>query len=123
MDKKHVLMLITNYGFGGAQKVFADHSILFAEKAIVKECVFNDWNQKRLNSTPNNYKSLDVPGGGMLLTRTYHFFIRIHRFRKLKKEFKPHITISHLEGADYVNLLSGGTDKKIIVIHGSKVDD
>lgn len=123
MDKKHVLMLITNYGFGGAQKVFADHSILFEGKAVVEECVFNDWDQKRVNNTPNSYKSLDVAGGGMILKRTYHFFLRIHRFRKLKKKFKPDITISHLEGADYVNLLSGGNDKKIIVIHGSKVGD
>lgn len=103
--------------------MLADHSSLLHGKAEVLEVVFNDWEEKRIYGTPHPYLSLDVAGGGNFWQRTFNFFKRIRRFRQLKRDLNPHITISHLEGADYVSLLSGGRDKKIIVIHGSKVGD
>ncbi|HUN04662.1 MAG TPA: glycosyltransferase, partial [Niabella sp.] len=42
---------------------------------------------------------------------------------KIKKKREIDLTISFLEGADYINLLSGGRDKKIISIRGSKKYD
>ena len=116
-------MIIPNFGFGGAQKVFADHSQLLLEHANVTEYVFNDFEEKKTYESLAPYKSLNVPGGGAFFERISNFRKRINVFKKLKKEYKPDVTISHLEGADYINLLSGGRDKKIIVIHGSKQND
>ena len=122
-NRKRVLFLITNFGFGGAQRVLGDHSSLLHDHADVLEVVFNDWDEKRVYETGNPYRSLDVSGGGTPFQRIANFCRRISRLRKLKKEFRPDITISHLEGADYISLLSGGRDKKILVIHGSKQGD
>ena len=123
MKIKKVMVLIPNFGFGGAQKVMADHSKLLGGNVELLEVVFNDWEEKRLYESPNAYESLEVAGGGIMGARFRNFILRIRRLRKLKKKFKPDVTISHLEGADYVNLFSGGRDKKVIVIHGSKVGD
>lgn len=116
-------MLITNYGFGGAEKAFADHSKLLAGYAEVQEFVFNDFSGKRVYDSGNPYQSLDVKGGGGIIGSVVHFWQRIQRFRRLKKRFDPDITISFMEGADYINMLSGGKDRKVIVVQGSKVGD
>lgn len=121
--KIRVLFLIPNYGFGGAQKVLADHSLLLDGKAEVLEAVFNDWDEKRVYETGHPYKSLGVSGGGNPIARIGNFLRRISRLKALKREFRPDVTISHLEGADYISLLSGGSDRKVIVIHGSKIGD
>lgn len=118
-----IAMLITNYGFGGAQKAFADHSRILGEQAAVQEYVFNDSEEKRLYETGNPYQSLEVAGGGGIVGNLFHLLQRVRRFRAAKKKFRPQITISFMEGADYVSLLSGGSDKKVVVIQGSKVGD
>lgn len=101
---KKVLMLIPNYGFGGAQRVFADHSLLLKGKAEVSEAVFNDDQQKREYETGHPYISLQVSGGGNVLAQVQNFCRRIRQFRKIKRDFRPDVTISHLEGADYIAL-------------------
>ena len=120
---KRVLFLIPNFGYGGAQKVLADHSKLLKGKAEVLEVVFNDWEEKRVYETGHPYESMQIGGGGSIVQRVQNFFRRVQKLRQIKQEFKPDITISHLEGADYVSILSGGTDKKVIVIHGTKTGD
>ncbi len=120
---KKILFLIPNYGFGGAQKVLADHSRLLGGRAEVLEAVFNDWDEKRVYETGHPYRSLEVSGGGNPLARISNFVRRVRRLQALKREYRPEVTVSHLEGADYISLLSGGRDKKIIVIHGSKLGD
>jgi glycosyltransferase involved in cell wall biosynthesis len=40
---------------------------------------------------------------------------------KIKKQFKPDITISTLDGCSAINVLSGGSDKKIGVFHAPSI--
>lgn len=122
--KVRVLLLTPNFGFGGAEKVFADHSILLREAGCeVKECVFNDTDKTRVYETGNEYFTLNVSGGGNKIDKILNFFRRIHRLNKVVRDFQPQVVISHLEGADYINLLSKKRCKRVIVIHGSKVAD
>jgi glycosyltransferase involved in cell wall biosynthesis len=123
MQPLRIAMLITNYGFGGAQKAFADHSKLLAECCEVREYVFNDKEEARLYDTGNPYHSLDVSEGRGAMDKLQKLRARVRAFRRFKADFKPHITISFMEGADYVNMLSGGLDKKVLVIQGSKTGD
>lgn len=119
---KKILLLIPNLGFGGAQRVFSDHSILFAKNNEVEECVFN-------LSLPNEYPtgnkihSLEVRAGYNLLDKFFRFLERIKRLKQLKKNGNYDICISHLEGADYINVLSRQSEKIILVVHGSKKAD
>lgn len=119
---KKLLMIIPNLDFGGAQRIFHIHAQILAEKFEVIECAFN-LEQKQAFISENRLISLGVPGGRNFLFKAYYFLQRCWRLYRVKKREKPSISISHLEGADYVNLLSFGTEKQVIVVHGSKIHD
>jgi len=122
MAKKKILLLIPNLDFGGAQKVFYDHALMFSDLFEVIECVFN-LDYGHAYPSGNRLISLDVPAGKNIVGKIYRFIERILKFRSVLKTEKPDLVISHLEGADYVNLLARGRSKKIIVVHGSKLHD
>ena len=115
-------MLIPNLGFGGAQRVFHDHSVELGKRYKVYECVFNKEDGVAF-PTSNELLDLQVPGGKNALFKLYYFWLRCVRLKKLKQQYKIDVCISHLEGADYVNILSKGKEKVILCIHGSKLHD
>lgn len=117
-----LLMLIPNLGFGGAQRVFHDHSRLLAERFDVTDVAFN-LDHGHVFPSGNPVISLDVAGGGGPVAKVRHFAKRVGRLVALKRKQRPALTISHLEGADYVNVLARGPGKMILVIHGSKLHD
>ncbi|MEO6580152.1 MAG: glycosyltransferase [Sphingomicrobium sp.] len=115
-------MLIPNLGFGGAQRVFHDHGLLLATRHDVAEVVFN-LDDGHVFPSGNEIVSLDVPGGGGPTAKLAHIVQRVRRLTALKRSRRPSLTISHLEGADYVNLLARGPGKTLLCIHGSKLHD
>ena len=117
-----ILLLIPNLGLGGAQRVFHDHSVELAKHYAITEAVFN-LEGGYLYPSGNPVVSLDVSGGGGALAKLQNFSRRISGLRQLRERLRPAVVISHLEGADYVNLLSGGPGKTILCVHGSKLHD
>ena len=117
-----LLLLIPNLGLGGAQRVFHDHSEALAEHYAVTEAVFNTEGGNRYPSG-NDLISLDVAGGGGLIRKSVHFARRVERLGALKRKLGVDVCVSHLEGADYVNLLSKGREKVVLCVHGSKAHD
>ena len=117
-----ILLLIPNLGLGGAQRVFHDHSVELAKHYAITEAVFN-LEGGDLYPSGNPVVSLDVSGGGGTLAKLQNFRRRISGLRQLRERLRPAVVISHLEGADYVNLLSGGPGKTILCVHGSKLHD
>jgi len=120
--RKNVLLVIPNLGLGGAQRVFHDHSIELAKHYNVAEAVFN-LDGGNLFPSLNPVYSLEVGGGGSAIDKIRNFWQRVTRLRDLKKRVDTSVCISHLEGADYVNLLSKGAEKVVLCIHGSKLHD
>lgn len=120
---ERVLLLIPNLGPGGAQKVFRDQlKTLAKDFPFVTGCVFN-WGGAFEADRQLPVESLEVPAGTTAFSKAAMFILRVWRLRKLKKQFKITHCVSHLEGADYVNLLSRTGDKQICWIHGSKLHD
>lgn len=120
--RRRVLMVIPNLNFGGAQRVFHQHSEGLRRHHDVTECVFN----RELGlayPTGAPVESLEVPGGGRAPEKALHFAQRVARLRELKKRLRPDVSISHLEGADYVNVLSRVSERVVLCIHGTKVGD
>lgn len=120
--KQRILLLITNLDFGGAQRVFKNLSNGLSIDNEVTECVFNLEMGYAFPST-NNLISLNVPAGSSAFGKFFRFIQRCYRLNRLKKKLEIDITISHLEGADYVNYFSFSADKKIFCVHGSKLYD
>ena len=117
-----ILLLIPNLGLGGAQRVFHDHSVELAKHYAVTEAVFNA-DGGDLYPSGNPVVSLEVSGGGGAVAKLQNFRRRISGLRQLRERLRPLVVISHLEGADYVNLLSGGPGRTILCVHGSKLHD
>lgn len=115
-------MIIPNRGLGGAQRAFHDHGVALRAYYDVTEVIFNE-DEPDLYPSGNPVRSLGVPGGGSPLAKVRNFWQRVWRLRALKKELQCDVAISHLEGADYVNLLSKGQEKVLLLIQGSKVHD
>jgi len=122
LNKQNILLLIPNLNPGGAQRVFHDHSLALSEQYTVLECVFNT-DDGIAYPTNNTLINLKVPAGKNIILKLYYFFVRCIRLKRVKKNHQITICISHLEGADYVNILSKGTEKVVLCIHGSKIHD
>jgi glycosyltransferase involved in cell wall biosynthesis len=119
---RNVLLVIPCFGFGGAQQVFHDHSVELSSRFKVTECVFN-LDLPDVYPSGNQVVSLQVEPAAGLSGKLNSFWQRMQRLRRIKREQRTDISISHLEGADYVNLLSRVGERTIAVIHGSKVHD
>jgi glycosyltransferase involved in cell wall biosynthesis len=120
--RKKLLMVIPNLGLGGAQRAFHDHSVELSKHYEVTEAVF-DFDSENLYPSGNPLESLEVVGGGSAVTKLSNFFKRVTKLRRLKQRLQTDVCISHLEGADYVNLLSKGPEKVVLLIQGSKTYD
>lgn len=121
--RKKIMLLIPNFGFGGAQQVFHDHSVEFTRLGYdVTECVFN-LDQADAYPSGNPVVNLDVPGHGSTVDKLRNFWQRCTRAKSAKQAHRVDVCISHLEGGDYVNLLSQAGEKTVLCIHGSKVHD
>lgn len=122
MSRPKILALITNLDFGGAQRVFRAQNLVLGERYAVEEAVFNT-EAGRAFPSGKKLNSLEVGGGGGVVIKLRNFRRRVSRLAALKRSGRFDICISHLEGADYVNLLSKQKEKIIICVHGSKLHD
>lgn len=122
MRKRIILALIPDKGFGGAERVFNKVNNTLLEKYDVHECFFNTDNRTYYESNCKEH-SLDIHAATNPLKSIKNFILRVYRFRRLVKQLDADIVISHLEGADFVSILSGTKAKKICVIHGTKKSD
>ena len=121
-QRRTILMLIPHLGMGGAQRVLFDHSVAFAAHFDVQEAGFNvaDGHFFHSGNPVNDLAVGPAPGP---IAKVAAFARRIQRVRQLKRRLFVDLTISHLEGAHYVNLLGKAGDKTILVIHGSLLHD
>jgi glycosyltransferase involved in cell wall biosynthesis len=118
--KRKVLLVIPDYGIGGAQRVFSDQSKFLSSHFDVSLCTFNSESVDMYGSVGTKI-DLNVKAGKNVFTKAYFFLLRIIRLRKIKSDFD--FCISHLEGADYINILSRRKEKVICCIHGTKFHD
>jgi glycosyltransferase involved in cell wall biosynthesis len=121
---KKILLIIPNLGFGGAEKSFAKLSLLLAQHHDVYVSVFNrDSYTEKSYPHGGTFIDLDVTTGNGIVAKIKAFLNRIRKVKAIKKQLGIEMTISFLEGADYINILAGGKDKKVISIRGSKKYD
>lgn len=123
MTPKRVLLLITNFGQGGAERVFYDHACAFKEFYAVEEVVFDRCQNQRiydsdlpLHDLRRNDFLFKMGSIGRLLSRA-------RALRKLVSDGRFDVVISHMDGANWVNVLSGSVARKVLVVHGPVLND
>lgn len=119
MKPKKILLIIPEMCMGGAQRSISNLSLELAKKHSVWLVIFNK-NDGIAYPYGGKLISLDVVPGAGMFQKLQAFAKRVVRLRKLKKELGIEVSISFLEGADYVNILSKSTDKVVLSIRGSK---
>ena len=122
MTTKNLLLIIPELTMGGAQRSLSKLSIELAKRHNVWLLIFN-----REHSFAYEYGgellSLDVVPGAGPHGKVLAFIRRIQRLKKLKAKFRIDVSISFLEGADYINVLSRSGEKVVLSIRGSKEHD
>ncbi|HSZ26368.1 MAG TPA: glycosyltransferase [Cytophagaceae bacterium] len=115
-------MIIPNMDFGGAQRSFAKLSESLSSRYNIYLVVFN-----RKAGVAYDFKGelidLDILASSSIVGKAANFIKRIQKVTSIKREKNIDISISFLEGADYINLLSKKKEKVILSIRGSKIHD
>jgi glycosyltransferase involved in cell wall biosynthesis len=116
--RKKIVMIIPSLGRGGAERSFCNVSNELSKEYDVLNIVFNK--DERISFPLRaELASLDVPGGANLLSKATNFFKRVRRLKRIKRKFGADISISFLQGADLINILSRQKDKVVVSIRGS----
>lgn len=118
-----LLLLITNLGKGGAQRVFFDHSLFLQHQYEVAEAVFDTAEEERLYNSGLPLYSLDVKAGQGPFGKIRNLWKRVDSLKKLIAKQKIELVISHMDGANWINVLAGSRHKKILVVHGTILYD
>lgn len=119
---KRIMLIIPELVMGGAQRSLAYLSRMLADTHQVWVVVFN-MPEQSFYQYGGELISLEVRTGSNLFRKALAFVQRVGRLRRLKMKLKIDVSISFLEGADYINLLARVQDKVIISIRGSKFHD
>ncbi len=123
MNDKRVLLLIPNMGKGGAQRVFYDHAIAFNKFCCVEEAVFDRNHDRRIYDSGLPLHDLKAKSVLMRLGSVGRLIARSLALRRLVQLRRFDLVISHMDGANWVNVLSFSSAKKILVVHGSVLHD
>lgn len=125
-SRARIGMLITNLGSGGAQRVFHDHTTVFAESYNGLQIVFDKEEDKSLFSSPYRLADLRVDDENTVQAKAGPLMRLVSRSRKLKRLVEKEgldIVISHMDGANWVNVLSRSRARKVLVVHGTIMHD
>ena len=120
--RRQVMLISPDFGAGGAERSIAKLSFLLSEFCDVHFVVFNTL-IACVYPTRGHTHSLDVPSGKSFPGKLFRLFQRIKRVRELKKRLEIDTSISFLEGADYVNVISKRQEKVIVSLRSSKEAD
>jgi glycosyltransferase involved in cell wall biosynthesis len=123
VPKPVVLLLIPSLGTGGAQVVFRQQLAFYSARFPTVGVVFNMDGATEADRRLQHIVSLGVSAGRHWPGKLLSFVARIRGLRAIKRQHGVTVSISHLEGADYVNWFSRRAEKVICWIHGSKMHD
>jgi glycosyltransferase involved in cell wall biosynthesis len=118
VSKPRLLVVIPELSLGGAARIARDQAAAFAKRYDVTEVVFNLDDGVDYPGL-GRLESLDVPGGGSIVEKARHFAGRVRALARLKRRLGVDLSVSHLEGAHYVDILSRGHEKIVLCVHGS----
>jgi len=117
-DKKKILLVVPS---NDGTIAFVSHNLyeafLKTPNVEVKVALIYKFPDKDLSalgkgfSFPNSYSFSKTQVSG--LSKQFSFFQMIIWLRKIKKEFKPDMTVSTLNACSSINVLAGGKDYKI----------
>jgi len=116
-------MIIPGLGQGGAERIYHYMSRAFAKEYRVVEVFFN-LDDQVYPIVNNEYYVLNPVRAKGVFQKITNLYRRISELRRIKKAVKPDFSISQMDGADYINILTRtGSEKVITCIQCTLVND
>jgi glycosyltransferase involved in cell wall biosynthesis len=121
---KRVLLIGSELGKGGAERSISLLSYYLQQKGYdVTLCILSGTDREKFYKTCDKVVFIDPPAHRNILGKIAAWRYRLAAVKKLKRESGIDVSISFLEGPDYVNAMTKGNEKVVLSIRGSKIHD
>ncbi|MBS1588538.1 MAG: glycosyltransferase [Bacteroidetes bacterium] len=121
--KKNVLLIGSELGKGGAERSISLLSYYLEPFYNVTLCILSGTDRQKFYKTCSSIVFIDPPETNNIFSKISAWRYRLNQIKALKKKQQIDISISFLEGPDYVNVLTKGKEKVTLSIRGSKMHD
>lgn len=118
---KKVLLIGSELGKGGAERSISLLSYYLEKKYDVTLCILSGTDRDKYYKTCKQVVFIDPPAYTSTWGKIQAWRHRINKIKELKKGVD--VSISFLEGPDYVNVITKGKEKVVLSIRGSKMFD
>ena len=116
MNKKKIIFLVYSLAGGGIERIVVDLYYFLKNKINLKIVTFE--NKIDFNIENDAIINLNVKATDCIFIKPLIFILRVYKFKKLLKKYKPDAVLSFGESMNFVNLFS--TKKSIISVHSVK---
>ena len=121
---KNVLLLGSELGKGGAERSISLLSYYLEQHGYnVVLCILSGTDRTKYYQTCKQVLFVDPPAYSGAIGKVKAWRYRLKRVKEIKRQYKIDVSISFLEGPDYVNVLTRGKEKIALSIRGSKMFD
>lgn len=121
---KNVLLLGSELGKGGAERSISLLSYYLEQHGYnVVLCILSGTDRTKYYQTCKQVLFVDPPAYSGAIGKVKAWRYRLKRVKEIKRQYKIDVSISFLEGPDYVNVLTRGKEKIALSIRGSKIFD
>ena len=116
MKKKVLLLVVPTLRLGGQERVAVNTAAIMKDEYDTHLIVFTG--SGAVYESPCDLIDLNAPAVSGKLAKLFNVMKRAVLLGKVKKQLNADFCYSFGSSANYVNLLAGGTGKRIISIHG-----
>lgn len=120
---KNVLLIGSELGKGGAERSISLLSHYLEPYYNVTLCILSGKGRERFYKTCSNVIFVDPPDASNIFDKIKGWQYRLKKIREIKRKHAIDVSISFLEGPDYVNVLTRYGEKVVLSVRGSKVFD
>lgn len=121
---KNVLLLGSELGKGGAERSISLLSYYLEQHGYnVVLCILSGTDRTKYYQTCKQVLFVDPPAHSGAIGKVKAWRYRLKRVKEIKRQYNIDVSISFLEGPDYVNVLTRGKEKIALSIRGSKMFD
>ncbi len=120
---KNVLLIGSELGKGGAERSISLLSYYLEQHYNVTLCILSGKDREQYYQTCKDVVFVDPPEHKGIYGKVKAWQYRLNKVKEIKKQRNIDVSISFLEGPDYVNVLTRGREKVVLSIRGSKMHD
>jgi glycosyltransferase involved in cell wall biosynthesis len=121
---KNVLLIGSELGGGGAERSISLLSCYLEKQGYnVILCILSGTDREKFYDTCERVVFIDPPEHKGIISKIKAWRYRVSKIKQLKRENNIDVSISFLEGPDYINVITRGKEKIVLSIRGSKMAD